>query len=389
MAAPGRPVAAAPSSSPGDEAAVPFSALFDDKSGFDLRSIESTARDQSIFVTPDGRRFRLESLPPESSSSSGAARHSAKPTAQPPALPATTTDARPSAAQTFGALLRNSLRRRPGSNSSPHSPSSPRTGRAAASPHIANQVPPPEAQAPTLRATRGMAQANASNRISATPLYWQSDGGVQAAEALIDPHTPRSPSSLASPASPVPTHSPLSHSQPPAAYGQQPTQIINFNYANYTAQSNYHSQQSHQPSGPITTRLPSLLDHASPVISPRRDSEPYSPLDGPIYDSEKEYLETQKECVETPPYSNYVPSSSSRGPMPNQAGPHGNYVAIGRSYSSGELYDTLTPVVVVDQPSIPHTSSYSSDGASTTRDNVLPGEIILYDGWVLRARGGL
>jgi len=371
-------VAAAPSPCPGDEAAVPFSALFNDKSSFDLGSIESTARDQSILVTSDGRRFRLESLSPESSNSSVATRHSAKPVAQPPALPATIADARPSAAQAFGALLRNSLRRRPGSNSSSHSPSSARTGRAAAGAFIPNQVPPREAQVPVPGAARGMAQANAGNRISATPLYWQSDGGVQAAEALIDPHIPRAPSS---PASPVSTHSPLSSSQPPAAYGQQqPAQVINFDYAHYTAQSNYNAQQPQQPPGPITTRLPSLLDHASPVDSPRRGSEPYSPLDGPIYDSEKEYLETQKECVETPPYSNYVPLISSQGPMPSQAGPHGNYVAIGRSYSSGELYDTLTPVVVVDQPSVPHTSSYSSDGASTTRDNVLPGEIILYDG---------
>jgi len=125
------------------------------------------------------------------------------------------------------------------------------------------------------------------------------------------------------------------------------------------------------------------MEYSSPVVSPRSGSGAYSPVDPPFYDHEKQFVSDQVGAVYPQP-----PRSSASGAgglrVPIQAGPQVNYVNIGRTYSSGEAYDTLTPVVV--HPEISHAPSHSSDGASTSRDNVLPGEIVLYDGPVKSAQ---
>lgn len=417
MPAQGRPSAAAPSLPllpPVDDAA-PFSTLFD-KNGFDLQTVEATAQlaDRSIFVTADGRRYLVASLEPEARDNPqhAPAYKPINPGPSPVQSPALRTappaDAQPSAAQNFGALIRKSLRRRPVSNASSN-PASPGDGRAAQSPQSpltslfsasprASQVSAPpyaEPAAPVHDATAMMSHLNLNpNRFSATPLFWESDGGVQAAEALTDPYMgPRDPLSPAmGPASPV---SPSAHpARQQVPYQQLPPyvqrsysdpnipphmagisgQIANFDYVNYTAQANYHVQQSRQQLNELgaTGGLPSLMEMSSPMPSPRRDSEMYSPLDAVPFE-EKEFV------TQNPDYR-----AGSTLQVANQVGPDTNYVNIGRSYSSGDGFDTLTPIVVF--PPIAHAPSTSSDGASTSRDCVLPGEALLFDGPVKSAQ---
>jgi len=399
MAAHRRP-SAAPSLPAVDDATVPFSALFDNKNknGFDLRTVEATAQlaDRSIFVAPNGRRFLVESIPDDKSNAA-----SGRPAipSSPPSSPVSPrpTDARPSAAQSFGALLRNSLRRRPASNASTRPPSSPRGGQSpqspAAIPSPVSPAPPTESQIPN------MTPYPNPNRFSATPLYWESDGGVQAAEALTDPYTgPRQPTSPGGSSSPVSPTAQLTPQSPAPPYGLPPrpdstaippqiagpsSHVTNFDYVHYTAQVNYQSQQS-QPALGATGGLPSLMEFSSPMVSSQRDSDIYSPVDLPFYDSEKQFLGDQVGGIyPQPPMSSALSTGGLHVPI--QAGPQANYVNIGRTYSSGGGYDTLTPVVV-HPPTISHAPSHSSDGASTSRDNVLPGEVILYDGPVKSAQ---
>lgn len=433
MPAQGRPTAA-PILPAVDDATVPFSALFDTKNGFDPRTVEATAQlaHRSYFRTADGHRFLVESLPSDTDPVADAnGTHNPRPTlaravttsptSSPPPTPSST-HARPSAAQTFGTLLRNSLRRRPGSQAIPNPPTSPRTSRAAQSPQ---QPPPASPVSPMMAAqaagthevTTMMSRLNV-NRFSATPLFYNSDGGVQAAEALTDPSYAESPTGGGSPdppASAVPAnqhhhyhiHSP-SHDNP-VIYGLQPSpdpdtipphmaglsggHITNFDYVHYTAQANFQVQRQQQQSGATASGagFPSLMEMSSPIPSPRRDSE-FSPLDGPpMHDPEKEFVVSGNGngygYGDGSGGGGYYRSPSAAGsaasglqvPPPWASGPHANYVNIGRSYSSGEAYDTLTPVVV-HPATITHAPSHSSDGASTTRDNVMPGEQVLFDG---------
>jgi hypothetical protein len=403
MAAQGRPTAA-PSLPTVEDATVPFSALFIDnknKSGFDLRTVEATAQlaDRSIFVASNGRRFLVESLPDEKSSGAVTRASGGPPTipSSPPESPtsARPNESRPSAAQSFGALLRNSLRRRPPSSTSARTPSSPWGTRSPQSPIAAPS--PVSPAAPTEPQIATMTSHVNPNRFSATPLYWESDGGVQAAEALTDPYLgprqPTSPGGSSSPVSPTTQLTPHSPAPPyglPAApdsgipsHAAGPSNhVTNFDYVHYTAQLNYQTQQSRQVPG-ATGGLPSLMEYSSPMVSPRAGPSGCSPVDPPFYDHEKQFAGDQVGGVYLqPPRSSASGPSSS--PVPIHAGPQVNYVNIGRTYSSGDGYDTLTPVVVA--PEITHAPSHSSDGASTSRDNVLPGEIVLYDGPVKSAQ---
>ncbi len=436
MPAQGRPDEAAPSlPAVNPQATVPFSTLFDKNGGFDRVTVESTAQlaNRSIFVTADGRRFLVESLPPDANApilpvSPGHHHHHlpssvppqpASPSQQrmPPVAPA---DAhRPSAAQNFGALLRKSLRRRPASNAStlppypgraPQSPRSPEGATLSLSPvssplalpasaFASTAEPPP--QSPIHQITSAMSQVNI-NRFSATPLFWESDGGVQAAETLMDPYPapreggggPGSPGSPVSPTTQVAELPGQSHphplQQPPYRFASQSDpnipphmaspsgHIANFDYVNYTAQVQQSRQQQQQHQGPLTTAtgFPSLMEFASPMPSPRRDSDLlYSPIDPVPPFSEKETLTPQASAEWRPS------TMTSSLQVPSQVGAHANYVNIGRSYSSGEQFDTLTPIVVLAPPvAQPHNPSISSDSASTSRDNVMPGEDLLFDG---------
>ncbi|KAK1756238.1 hypothetical protein QBC47DRAFT_182781 [Echria macrotheca] len=377
---------AAASTVPGvDEAAAAarLSGLLDTKNGLNLLAVEATA-DRNIVVASNGRRYRLESI-----SDADSAPNAAHVVTPPPTVSSAPPETRPSAAQTFGSLLRNSLKRRPGSNASSHSFSFSRSGRSASSPQITSPVAPSEPEVAPHEITNKMAQLNV-NRFSETPLFWHSDGGVQAAEALTDPHTPRAAPSPTSPVSPTTHAAQLPSPQSPEPSPQYSSydayhasglnnHIGNFNYVNYTEQANYHVQQSRQPTGPTSTGFPSLMEYSNPLPPSRRGSDLYPPINGLYGDTEKEYFEPQYDPTAIPPPSAVVST-------PNLAERHGDYIAIGRSYSSGDVYDTVTPIVVVDEPTFSHAPSHSSDGASTSRDNVLPGEIMLYDGPVKSAQ---
>ncbi|KAK0710900.1 hypothetical protein B0H67DRAFT_646323 [Lasiosphaeris hirsuta] len=377
---------------PVDGTTSPFSNLFD-KSGFDLKTVEATAQlaDQSIFVTSNGRRYLVSSIPDGAAANAHANAGQAPltpiaPRMTPPAEP------KPNAIQTIGARFRNSFRRRPtsGSNTSsdPRSPGgslqSPQ-GAAPASPTSPMSPSSPASPRASVHEVTTMMSHLDVNRFGAAPLYWESDGGVQTAEALTDPNTvPRGPTSPNSPISPTAPLSPQLNQQtmngahpsadpniPPHMAGVS-GHIANFDYVNYTAQANYHRQMA----VPVASGLPSLMEFASPMPPSRRESEVYSPIDEPY--SEKEFLDGQ-------PNNEYATPAHLR--VPSYVGTPGNYVINPRTYSSGNDIDTLTPVVVIPTTSHgSHAYSTSSDGASTSRDNVLPGEILLYDGPVKSAQ---
>ncbi|KAL2168827.1 hypothetical protein VTG60DRAFT_6797 [Thermothelomyces hinnuleus] len=154
--------------------------------------------------------------------------------------------------------------------------------------------------------------------------------------------------------------------------GAAPQYWTKINYASYTKQTNAHLQSQRQRAT-ATTGLPSLLDHATPVTPPQQASDPIPPHSTPLPASpDKEVRNGQgigNEYSCRPPY---IPVSASPSFVPPQL----TYV----NPSSAD-YDTVTPVVVYHQA---HTTI--SDGASTGRDNVLPGEILLFDGPVKSAQ---
>ncbi|KXX78661.1 hypothetical protein MMYC01_202589 [Madurella mycetomatis] len=419
---------------PVDEAIVPFSELFNN--GFDRGAVDVTAQlaDRSIFVTSNGRRFRLETIPdpgtvqtraPDTSPISSAP-------AQPPPVSSPTAVAPLDLPPIAELLAPDSV---PGwgrspSNASPHSHS--HSGYSVRPGQPGGPTPGAQPNTPTQEVTTMMSQLDVG-RFSAAPLYRESDGGVQAAETLTDPYlAPRSPLDSTSPTSPR-----LSYMQPPSnpqrsSYGtlydnssiSAPVHWSNVDYASYTAQTNVHLQNSRQTAVALSG-LPSLMEDSTPIppppqsshrtsdlffapadaISPHgtsnfvvssltsssppphRASDPFSMLSA--VSSEKELWEGGSSSNQTRGNrsgsgrgSSYhyahlplaVPTPSAPAPPSVAGGRHPSYGTIGGGV--GNDIDTLTPVVV-HQPLAPSTSS---DGASTGRDNVLPGEDVLFDG---------
>jgi hypothetical protein len=391
MPNPSRP--AAPRLPPVDEAVVPFSELFEN--GFDRATIDATAQlaDQSIFVASNGRRFRLERIPDPDPGPIQARTPGASPIASvglgpahsvplhPPPAPSPTSSSAPVVAQIAELDASDSAPssswRRPPSDASFHSrspdgyPVRPGQGRCA--------VPGAQANIATHEVTNMMSHLSVS-RFGAAPLYRESDGGVQAAETLTDPYwAPRSPIDPSSPiaATPILSHSQLSQptdQQPPVSetpyHGQDnsgisPVTWPNINYVDYTAQANFHVQNSRQaavtPSG-----LPSLMEGSTP-LSPAHGTSDSDPI--PNFSSDSvSYVATSTEYPSPPVYTSATAPPSLVGRRPSYI------TAVGKHR---DMIDTLTPVVVL--PQIP---SNSSDGGSTVtgRDNVLPGEDALFDG---------
>jgi hypothetical protein len=147
------------------------------------------------------------------------------------------------------------------------------------------------------------------------------------------------------------------------------------NYAAYTAQTNAHLQHARQMALTATGALPSILDGATTVTPPHRASDPVSSsYFSPIPD-DKEVCDGQMMGNGSGyGYGYYPPLHASVSAPPSVGGRHPSYVTVG---GGGADIDTLTPVVVVHPQAPP---SMMSDGASTGRDNVLPGEDLLFDG---------
>ncbi|KAK4155207.1 hypothetical protein C8A00DRAFT_13756 [Chaetomidium leptoderma] len=376
MPAPGR--SPAPSLPPvNDEATVPFSDLVNN--GFDLATVDATTQlaDRGIFVASNGRRYRFESIPdPAPAPAQGRVPTS---TTTPPAAaqPVPLPTARPAVYPSPAPLPPPQLHvhapdsgsgwGRSPSNASSYSYSSGayslRSGRSG------GPVPRPEPTGSTYEVASMMAHLNIS-RFGATPLYGESDGGVQAAETLTDPDmAPRSPTS------PVGSHvqqyqqtdyqaaswAPHDYPSPGAA----PQYWTNVNYANYTSQTNALLQRKAAPSG-----LPSLLEGSTHMIAPHRASDPISTL-SPI-SPEKEVWDGQGSGNGY----HYHPLHASVSAPPSFAGRQPSYMNMG----PGDI-DTQTPVIVCH-----HAPSMLSEGGSTGRDNVLPGEDLLFDGPVKSAQ---
>ncbi|KAH8878578.1 hypothetical protein GQ53DRAFT_756611 [Thozetella sp. PMI_491] len=375
------------------DADVPFSSLFD--ANFDLATVEATAQlaDKSIFVTSTGRRFLLESIPNAQeqhqnvSPPSQALPHQLHPpTASLPPL-------NNHQQQYHPANLQSPVDRQPIPRPIP--------GVAAAFPPSA---PLPVHGSPTTgwgyHATTQMPTQDAvfkmdhsgTNRFGAMPLYGESDGGYLAAETLTDHRGNRT---LVSPgaASPVASYPPAPSS--PRAYqtpdtSPQPvfsSRFADFDYPSYMAQA-----QAAPPRAPAspTGALPSLMEFSTPVdtyVQPNPPAvSPFSPASP--YD---EYLYSQTSQLSPSPSASqaaalHVPQVHVNGyPQPSASPQYSTSSwTLGRSISnvefSGEI-DTQTPVVVLP-PTPLNTHGSSSDGGSVNRDNVLPGEDVLFDGLV-------
>lgn len=418
----GRP--AALSLPPVDEAIVPFSELFNN--GFDRGTVDVTAQlaDRSIFVTSNGRRFRVETIPDPGTVQTRAPDTSpiVSAPAQPPLVSSPTAAAPLDLPPIAELLAPDSVPGwgRSSSNASPRSHS--HSGYSVRPGPPGGPAPGTQPNTPTQEVTTMMSQIDIG-RFSAAPLYGESDGGVQAAEALTDTYlAPSSPLDSTSPTSQrLPYMQPPSNPQRPsygAPYGNSsnsaPGYWSNIDYASYTAQTNIHLQKSRQTAAALSG-LPSLMEDSTPIpppqlpshrtsdlffapahaISPHRASapavssltsssppphrasDPFSVLSA--ISSEKELWEGGSSSSQT----HGSRSGSGRGngyhyahpPPPSLAGGrHPSYGTIGGGV--GNDIDTQTPVVV-HQPLAPSTSS---DGASTGRDNVLPGENVLFDG---------
>jgi hypothetical protein len=371
-----------------DEATVPFSDLF--KNGFDSAAIDAATQlaDRTIFVASNGSRYRIEKIPDQTPVQGRV------PTSTP--IPAAA--ARPVSLYTSGSTLSGSpaslpppqlhIHAPPGtglgwgrsaSNASSYSRSSgaysTRSGYAGAA------VPVPEPRTSIHEVANTMAQLSV-NGFGARPLYGESDGGVQAAETLTDPDMgPRPPMSPASHASELasPRASYAHHEQPshymaaswgphdypsPGAAPQQPW--TNVNYASYTTQTYAHLQSSRQ-NATATTGLPSLLEEATPLPPPHRASDPISTLSPVSPDKE---LWDGRGAGAGDGYS-YHPLHPSISAPPSFIGRQSNPVNTGPA-----KIDTQAAVIVYDHVH----STAASDGASTGRDNVLPGEDLVFDG---------
>lgn len=301
-------------------------------------------------------------------------------------------------AQDLEALRRNSssIRRRPLSNTNP-GPYFPGGGR------NSNPGGPAPGTEPVTAMMANM-DIQQTPRFGAAPLFGHSDGGVQAAEALIDPYAgPRDEPSPGSPYSQnsAPVQSPtqnLSSSSPPNT--SHVTQLHTFNYPNYMAQA-YQAQEAQRQASasPSRPQYESLMEHSTPMPTMTVTSEQYFASWGPSPVSpEKEISEAQvlmnggggggsssREYPPPPPStsaggseragSSLSLSYQSRQPSySNLNAPSG-----GRSYPyAPNGFDTQTAIVVIPER---HASSSSTmDSRSTGRDNIMPGEDILYDG---------
>lgn len=397
-----------------DEATKPFSSFLDN---FDRATITATVplADKAIFLVEDGRRYKFERIPDRTAEESedrvGAIVSSVhnpvstSPTSGSQALRpghvAPTREYQP-------ANNAAAIRRRPVSGTS-----------AGLQQHASGRGPPEDIDTRGANGTSNaaddlspmMAQLNV-RRFSATPFFADSDGGVLAAETLMDPapnpRLPIPPSPTAQHATAQPQISMLrspnyqTPSFTPQLYlgGRYPSQPPLMSPAVdhcYGYQSPELDAQHH---GTRHASLPSVVTQSSPIphSSPTHDMyvSPGSPHQQPGYfqTAPQSYLNVD---YGSPPQNASSPAisylrnpthdeerrrsdgSAHYGPLTGPpAQPFRAYnIPIGESH-----FDTQTPVVVIPG-SRPHSrpqQGSTSSGASTGRDNVLPGEDVLFDG---------
>ncbi len=381
-----------------DEATVPFSDLF--TNGFDRATVDATAQlaDRSIFVASNGRRYRIESIPdpvPVYGRVPAPPPAFAQPVypQAPPPVPGLGfgRTAPPPTPQLYPPDGGPDWKRSPSNASSnAYSPGG-YSVRPSAQAAGAVRGADPNVSAHDITATMTHLSING---FGATPLYGLSDGGVEAATTLSEidrghqSPVPGHSRPAASTSSPRPSYiqhpqqppTPQASASPRIPYGHvatPPGYWTPVNYAAYTAQTNAHLQHARQMALTATGALPSILDGATTVVTPpHRASDPVSSSSYflPIPD-DKEVCDGQMMGNGSGyGYGYYPPLHASVSAPPSVGGRHPSYVTVG---GGGADIDTLTPVVVVHPQAPP---SMMSDGASTGRDNVLPGEDLLFDG---------
>ncbi|KAK4249630.1 hypothetical protein C7999DRAFT_39292 [Corynascus novoguineensis] len=389
-----------------DEATIPLSDLL--KTGFDPATLDVTTQlaNRSIFVASDGTRYRLERISdpppardrvPTSKTISPsypplAAAAAATAAAHPPAsyTPSVPCSGSPASIPPPHSHVQVSSDTNPSWGRSPSNASSYSRSSGAYSTRSAYTGAALPGSSPTHEVAEMMAQLSINNGFSATPLYGESDGGVQAAETLTDPDValrlPMSPANLdalsTSPRASY-THSPYPSHDHEASWGPHnylspgpaPQYWTKVDYPGYVTRTMDLLEDSRKKAT-ATTGLPSLLEDATAMTPPHRPSDPVStPLAFPPASPDKEVREGQgtgngyycyplHPSVSAPPLL-VAPQRGGVNPTP------------------GDI-DTLTPVVVHHHHH--HAHSTASDGASTGRDNVLPGEDLLFDGPVKSAQ---
>jgi hypothetical protein len=411
-----------------DEATIPFTSLFENH--LDRAIVEATVplADQAIFIARDGRRFKFESISDEdvqhgdrgedrrvSRDSPRPSPASRAPSGRNPAPVASDSTLR----ETYPVQSHATLTRRHPVSGFSEGFQQIASGRRAAEPTHSPRSADPRSAAEDLAPS--MEQLHL-HRFSDTPFYTDFDGGVLAAETLTDPDpTPRlpippSPTVQSATAQPPPmmnrtqdyqspSYVPQPYlggrypAQPPLMTTAVPVDRIHGYYSPLPPEAQYHNTRH--------TSLPSLVAQSSPVPQAPRHSSMAIPARDPYQYTGYYHTLTQAQVSAnfgSPPRNMSSPAVSypngsqyddemRRGESSSHYGPvsspplqtNGLYhIPTGESH-----FDTQTPVVVVPEsrsasrpPSRPYQGSTSSrsDGASTGRDNVLPGEEVLFDG---------
>ncbi|TLS23541.1 uncharacterized protein PpBr36_05878 [Pyricularia pennisetigena] len=378
-----------------EDATQPFSSLFGPS--FDRATVESTAQlaDSSIFITSTGSRFRLERIDAE---------HTPKPP-PPQQLSASWGSSRPSELQarpthrstppTVAQSLPADSPLRPPHQSSPTSTTSATAAspihRSAVSPYTGSlsegEVFSSDSAGPD-HAINGMgALSLGEDGFGATALFTHSDGGAQAAEVLTDS---QSAERLAIGGEYV------------SGLDSRPLSPPDSEYTDYSRirSTSYHGESSSSRSQ--EDYLSRSFTQPDPFSPPA-----YAPSQIPGFQSPQEKASASARSSSLPSlmeHSNPVALGTSQAPQTIPASPRSTVTSVGAGSIApassdpeevgGYFYDTQTPIVVgPDDPPPPVLARSSTaqsvrtppDSLSATRDNVLPGEDVLYDGAVKSA----
>lgn len=386
-------------------------------SNFDRATLEATVpfADRSIFVAPNGRRFLFESIPDRSESGgiSGSgkgyedgSRLSQSALASAAALRGRAPESitHTTISEDYRAANTAPIRRRPLSNTSTATLYTSSPGPTNNTQLSGDDGTEPKALTQEVAEMMGDLSIN---RFSATPFFTHSDGGVQAAETLTDPHPapglpiPQSPAMPAVTLARAPggvsyyydSRSTPTYTDPSYAPNVPilTSRLTNVNFDFHQPQAEEIHELEHRPSHvSVTSHVPgrqSLLEHSMP-ISPGASANPMllsapSPRAAPSFQT----LHSQPGTPYAPPLSPQMsPAANYLYGLPDEPRRANGSFSYGMQDDSRAMHDipidTQTPVIVVESTPDPSSGSSRSDGASTNRDNVLPGEDILYDGYV-------
>ncbi|KAI6376557.1 hypothetical protein MCOR25_002767 [Pyricularia grisea] len=380
-----------------EDATQPFSSLFGPS--FDRARVESTAQlaDSSIFITSTGSRFRLERIDAEPapktpqqqlSASWGSSRQSEL-------------QARPahrSTPPTVAQSLPADSPLRPPHASSPTST----TSTAAASPMHRSTVSQftgsisggevfrPDSAGVDI-ATDGMGSLSlGEDGFGATALFTHSDGGAQAAEILTDSHSAERLATGGGYVSDLDSQ-PLS---PPDLEFTDYARVCSTSYFGESSSSRSHEDYlTRSFTHPDSFSPPAYAPSQIPGFQPPGEKAPASARSSSL-PSLMEQSSPVALGIGTPQAPTTIPTSplstatsvgaGSIAPLSSDPDEVGGY-----------FYDTQTPIVVAPDDPPPPVLARSSTARSAqtppeslnaTRDNVLPGEDVLYDGAVKTAQ---